>query len=154
MEVLLIAAVAGTGALGTWMADRYRSRRRNSSGRCATCGAAWEGAALEGAYLIHGRLVCEACAQSARKRMPWQLGAIAAFTLVAVGSTTAAQGPMAVALSSALGVAGMLVGSVQLMKLANRRAQRRIAEGEYPGLERLGSGEEVAAERLDRPRGE
>lgn len=140
MEVLLLAAIAGAGALGTWMADRRRSRRRNASGRCATCGAVWEGGGLDGAFLIHGRLVCQACAEKARRRMPWQLGAVAAFTLIAVASTTAAQGPVAVALFSAFGVAGMLIGSVQIMKLANRRAQRRIAAGEYPGLDAVGSG--------------
>jgi uncharacterized protein HemX len=66
--------------------------------------------------------------------MPWQLGAVAVFSIVALGSATNAQGVTAVVLVSALGTAGMLIGAVQMMKLANRKAQRRIAAGEYPGI--------------------
>ena len=83
MEVLVIAAIAGAGALATWVADRRRSRRRNRSGRCATCDTTWASSSIQEAYLIHGRLVCEACAAKARRRMPWELGAVAVFSMVA-----------------------------------------------------------------------
>lgn len=66
--------------------------------------------------------------------MPWELGAIAVFSMVALASTASAQGPVAVVLFSAFGTAAMLVGAVKAMKLANRRAQRRIAYGEYPEI--------------------
>ena len=149
MEVLVIAAIAGVGALATWIADRRRSRHRNGSGRCATCDTAWADSGLQEAYLIHGRLVCEACAAKARKRMPWQLGAVAVFTMVALASATAAQGATAVVLFSAFGTAGMLIGAVQVMKLANRRAQRRIAAGDYPGLGPVRAGEDVPQDAIE-----
>lgn len=34
----------------------------------------------------------------------------------------------------------VVLGTVQLMKLANRRTQRRIASGEFPDFEALGTG--------------
>lgn len=135
MEVLVMAAVAGASALAAWVADRRRAGRRNRSGRCASCSTTWAATASPEPYLIHGRLVCEGCAEKAKRRMPWQLGAIAVFSVVALASATAAQGATAVVLFSGFGTAGMLVGAVQLMKLANRRAQRRIALGEYPDIE-------------------
>ena len=149
MEVLVIAAIAGAGALATWVADRRRSRRRNRSGRCATCDTTWAGSSIQEAYLIHGRLVCKACAAKARRRMPWELGAVAVFSMVALASATAAQGATAVVLFSAFGTAGMLVGAVQLMKLANRRAQRRIANGDYPDIALVGSGEKPRNDTFD-----
>lgn len=138
-----MAAIAAAGALGAWAADRRRSRRRNESGRCAACGTAWTSSTVHDAYLIHGRLVCEDCGRTARKRLPWQFGAVALFSLVAIGSATAAQGPTAIALFCAVGTAGMLVGATTLMKLANRRAQRRIAAGDYPGVDALRASDEV-----------
>ena len=149
MEVLVIAAIAGAGALATWVVDRRRSRQRNRAGRCATCGITWESSNLQDAYLIHGRLVCEACAAKARKRMPWQLGAVAVFSMVALASATAAQGATAVVLFSGFGTAGMLIGAVQLMKLANRRAQRRIAAGDYPGIGSVRSSEELPQDLIE-----
>ena len=153
MEVLVIAAIAGAGALATWVADRRRSRQRNRSGRCATCGTDWSSSSSQEPYLIHGRLVCKDCAGKARKRMPWQLGAVALFSIVALSAATAAQGATAVVLFSAFGTAGMLIGAVQAMKLANRRAQRRIATGEYPGIGLVRSSEDVAQDLIEGPEG-
>jgi len=151
MEILVIAAIAGAGALATWVVDHRRSRRRNRSGRCAGCATPWASSGSGDPYLIHGRLVCESCAAKARKRMPWELGAVVAFSMVALGSAAAAKGPIAVVLFSALGTAGMLVGAVQLMKLANRAAQRRIAYGDYPDIASVRSSEEPAQELIDGP---
>jgi hypothetical protein len=81
--------------------------------------------------------------------MPWQLGAVALFSIVALSAATAAQGATAVVLFSAFGTAGMLIGAVQAMKLANRRAQRRIATGEYPGIGLVRSSEDVAQDLIE-----
>ena len=83
--------------------------------------------------------------------MPWELGAVAAFSLVALASATAGQGLTAVVLVSGLGTAGMLVGAVQLMKLANRTAQRRIANGDYPDIASVRSGETSRHDRIEGP---
>jgi len=83
--------------------------------------------------------------------MPWELGAVAAFSLVALSSATAGQGLTAVVLVSAFGTAGMLVGAVQLMKLANRTAQRRIANGDYPDIASLRSSEKPGQDMIEGP---
>lgn len=151
MEVLVAAAVAGAAALAAWVADRRRARRRNRSGQCATCGTSWAESASQDRYLIHGRLVCEACAAKARRRLPWELGAIAAFSVVALASAVAAQGPTAIVLASAGGTAGMLVGAVQLMKLANRTAQRRIARGDDAGIASVRSSQNSDPDVIEGP---
>jgi hypothetical protein len=46
----------------------------------------------------------------------------------------AGQAPIVVALGSAGGTAGIPLGAVQVMKLANRAAQHRIARGDYPDI--------------------
>lgn len=83
--------------------------------------------------------------------MPWELGAIAVFSMVALASATAAQGVTAVVLVSGFGTAGMLVGAVQTMKLANRRAQRRIANGDYPDIVSVRSSETPGEEMIAGP---
>ena len=83
--------------------------------------------------------------------MPWELGAISVFSIVALASATAAQGVTAVVPVSAFGTAGMLVGAVQLMKLANRRAQRRIANGDYPDIVSVHSSEPPGEEMVEGP---
>ena len=83
--------------------------------------------------------------------MPWELGAVAAFSLVALASATAGQGLTAVVLVSGLGTAGVLVGAVQFMKLANRSAQRRIANGDYPDIASLRSSEKPGQDMIEGP---
>lgn len=133
--VLALTAAASAGAVWAWLADRSRSRRRNERGRCGACG---DSLADSGdSFLIHGRLVCAACAARARKRMPWELGGLAAW--VALVSTVGVGNLLVgnVAEIAALILVPTLlvpVGAVQLMKLANRRAQQRIASGDFPLL--------------------
>ena len=86
--------------------------------------------------------------------MPWQLAAVATFSLVALASATWAQGATAVVLFSAFGTAGMLMGAVAVMKLANRAAQRRIAAGDYPGLPGVLSSAEGPPELVEETEGE
>ena len=57
--------------------------------------------------------------------MPLELGAIAVFSAIALAPAVAGEAATVVVLVSAGGTAGMLVGAIQVMKLANRNAQRR-----------------------------
>ena len=137
----VITAVTFYGGLpavgGLWAFERWRSRRRNRSGGCATCGVAWESTPAGDPYLIHGRLVCETCADRARRRMPWHFGVLGAAAAMATGIAFRGADVTAMILFPAASVVVMTFGALQLMKLANRTAQRRIAAGEFPDLDRL-----------------
>jgi hypothetical protein len=123
---------------GLWVFERWRSRRRNRSGECATCGAPWGSTPSGDPYLIHGRLVCEDCAETARRRMPWQFGILGVAAAAAGMGGVMADGSPAMIILVPIGSTGaMTLGAVQLMKLANRRAQRRIAAGEFPDMKAL-----------------
>lgn len=136
MLVLALTAGATAAAVFAWMADRRRSRRRNERGECGTCGQTLADSGES--YLIHGRLVCGPCAEKARRRMPWELGALAGWAglVTAIGAVNLLAGNLAEVGVLVVAPAILVpVAAVQLMKLANRRAQRRIAAGEFPGLE-------------------
>ena len=144
MLVLALTAIAGTSAVAAWMADQRRCRRRNERGECGACGVSWGEAGSGVPYLIHGRLVCEDCAEKARRRMPWELGALAGWSALLAGIvvTSLATGfAMDVSFVIAGSTSVVFVGAVQLMKVSNRSAERRIAAGEFPGFSALGSGE-------------
>jgi len=136
MLVLALTAVAGVSAVAAWMVDRRRCRRRNEQGACGACGISWAATPSGDPYLIHGRLVCEDCAERAKRRMPWELGALAAWVALAAAFTLADEGlALLLVIPAAMGIATL--GAVQLMKLANRNAQRRIAAGEFAGFNAL-----------------
>ncbi|MCJ7627695.1 MAG: hypothetical protein MUO50_04825 [Longimicrobiales bacterium] len=136
--VLTLTAAAGASAVAAWMVDRRRCSRRNEQGQCGACGISWAATSSSNPFLIHGRLVCEDCAEKAKRRMPWELGALAGWVALATGLTLADQGlALLVFVPVGMGIASF--GAVQLMKLANRNAQRRIAAGEFPGLNALGT---------------
>ena len=125
-------------ASAAWLLDRWRSRARNGRGSCGGCAVSWVEALSSERYLIHGRLVCEDCARKARRRMPWELGALgvwaALLSALAVGNLLAGN---AVAIGIFAIVASAIVvplGAIEAMKVANRRAQARIAEGELPAI--------------------
>ncbi len=142
MLVLVLAAAAGASAVVAWMLDRRRCRRRNKQGACGACGATWAEAGSGDPYLIHGRLVCEDCAAKAKRRMPWELGALAGWAglLTGLAVATIATGSVKdVAFFVAASTGAVLLGTVQLMKLANQNAQRRIAAGEFPDFKTLGT---------------
>ena len=90
--------------------------------------------------MIHGRLVCEACAEKARQRMPWEFGVLGLAAAGATAGTVAGAGLATIILLPAASTVVMTVGAVQLMKAANRDAQRRIAWGEFPDMDALGPG--------------
>ena len=73
MLVLALTAVAGVSAVAAWIADRRRCRQRNERGECGACSVPWGESGSGVPYLIHGRLVCEDCAEKAKRRMPWEL---------------------------------------------------------------------------------
>ena len=145
MLVLVLTAVAGAGAVVAWTIDRLRCRRRNEQGECGACGVSWGETSSGDPYLIHGRLVCENCADKARRRMPWELGALAVWVALATGFTLADEG-LAMLLFIPAGMAVATLSAVQLMKLANRNAQRRIAAGEFAGFNALGAESKTDAE--------
>jgi hypothetical protein len=130
---------------GLWMFERRRSRLRNRRGSCATCGTSWRSTQSGEPYLIHGRLVCEDCAEIARRRMPWHFGTIAGATALAALGIAWNEGGLVPGILFPVGTTvAMTIGAVQLMKLANRNAQRRIAAGEFPDIQALGAGDSDA----------
>jgi len=138
MLILALAAAAGTSAMVAWLVDQRRCRRRNRQGECAACGVAWAETPSGDPYLIHGRLICEDCAEVAKRRMPWHFGILAAATAFSTGYIVAGEGVVADVLFPVGSTIVMILGAVQLMKLANRNAQRRIAGGEFPDFDSLG----------------
>ncbi len=134
MLVLALTAAAVTSAVAAWVLDLRRSQRRNTRGQCGACGVPWVETGSGDPYLIHGRLVCEYCAAKAKRRMPWELGALAGWSVLLAGLfvTTLATGSARDISFFIAGSTGFVFfGTVQLMKLANRSAQRRIAAGEF-----------------------
>ena len=125
---------------GLWMFERWRSRRRNRSGECAACGTSWHSIPSGDPYLIHGRLVCEDCAATARRRMPWHFGMLGLAAAVGTGFAVAGADVAIMILVPAGSTVAMTLGAVQLMKRANRDAQRRIATGEFPDMKALRPG--------------
>ena len=143
MLVLALTAAAVASAAVAWMVDQRRCRRRNEQGACGACSVSWAETPSGDPYLIHGRLVCEDCAEKARRRMPWELGALAGWAAliaaIGTGNALAGNGVAVMAFSIAASTIVVPLGAVQLMKLANRRAQRRIAAGEFPDFNALGT---------------
>lgn len=129
-------AAAGLGVPLAWIFERRRSHGRNLDGACAACGRPWGETPDAEPYLIHGRLVCEPCAEKAKRRLPWHLATIGAAAAVGTGIAAVSSGsPTIMALLPASSSLLMTAGAVQWMKLANRSAQRRIAAGEYEAFE-------------------
>jgi len=115
------------GLFGLWTFQRLRSRSRNRRGVCAVCATPWSPRSSGERYLIHGRLVCEACGVRARRRMPWHLGVLAAATAIGTGVALAAADVALHALLPPASVLLVTAGALRWMKGANRRARRRIA---------------------------
>jgi hypothetical protein len=147
MLVLALAAAAGASATVAWFVDRRRCRHRNHEGMCAACGVSWADTTSGDPYLIHGRLVCEGCAEIAKRRMPWHFGILGASAGFVTAAIAAGEGLVALIVFPTISTIVMTVGAVQLMKLANRAAQRRIAAGEFPDFAALGGTAAVEPER-------
>ena len=131
---------------GLWIFERWRSRRRNRSGECAACGTSWHSSLSGEAFLIHGRLVCEDCAETARRRMPWHFGILGFAAAVATGFIVAGADATTMILVPVGSTVALTLGAVQLMKLANRKARRLIAAGEFPDMKALRPGVKILAE--------
>lgn len=133
LGVLIVALSATPPVLaGLWVAEWWRSGRRNRRGECGACGQAL-GADSEDRYLVSGRLTCSGCATQMKKRMPWMLGGLAVLiTGTTIGVAMVADGWEWVL--NPIITSTLVIGTLQLMKVANRRAQRRIAEGELPQI--------------------
>lgn len=124
---------------GIWTMERLRSRKRNRSGACARCGAAWSATTADDPYLIHGRLVCESCATEARREMPMHLGVVGFATALATG-LAATSGELAITLLPAVSAVAMTTGAFHAMKRANRKAQKTIARGQSAEMQLLRGG--------------
>lgn len=140
MEILLLAGAAGATALAAWLRDRRQGRSRNRQGECAACGHPWKDTSSGDAYLIHGRLVCEECAVRERRRLPWYFSILAVAGAGAAALTAASDGLLAMLLLPLGTTIVLTVGTVQVMKLANRVAKRRIAAGEFPDYQHVQRG--------------
>lgn len=140
MEILLLAGAVGATAFAAWLRDRRRGRSRNRQGECAACGRAWNETPSGDAYLIHGRLVCEDCAVKVRRRLPWYFTILTVAGAGAAALTAASDGLVAMLLLPLSTTIVLTVGTVQVMKLANRLAQRRIAAGEFPDYQHVQRG--------------
>lgn len=129
LGVLIVALSATPPVLvGLWVAEWWRSGRRNRRGECGACGQAL-GTESEDRYLVSGRLTCSGCATQMKKRMPWMLGGLAVLiTGTGIGVAMVVDGWEWVL--NPIITSSMVIGTLQLMKVANRRAQRRIAAGE------------------------
>ena len=137
---IITAATVGGGLPtigGLWMFERWRARKRNRSGQCAACGSPWGSSPSGEGYLIHGRLVCQPCAEAARRRLPWHFGILGIATAVATGGILLSGAATVMTLLPIGAAVMMTAGAVQAMKLANRNAQYRIAMGDYHDLQAL-----------------
>ena len=87
MLVLALTAAAGASAVGAWILDLRRCRRRNEQGACGACSVSSADTPSGDPYLIQGRLVSEDCAENAKRRMPWELGALAGWAALILPAT-------------------------------------------------------------------
>ena len=71
--------------------------------------------------------------------MPWHFGILAASAGIGTAIAAAGADVALMILLPAGSTVVMFIATVQLMKLANRSAQRRIAAGEFPDFEVLGA---------------
>lgn len=131
---VLIAALTATPPVvaGLWIAEWWRSGRRNRRGACGSCAETLSDE-LDDRFLVSGRLICSGCAGAMKRRMPWLLGTL----LVLLTGSAIATAIMADGIEwvlSPLIMFGFGLGAIQLMKVANRRAQRRIATGGVPQI--------------------
>jgi hypothetical protein len=98
------------------------------------CRRSWAEIDDDERFLIHGSLVCPACAETAKGRLLGHFGLLLGAAAFASGMILLKEGATALALFPLATVTGMTAGAVHLMKAANRRAGARIAEGSYDTL--------------------
>jgi len=74
--------------------------------------------------------------------MPWHFGIIGVAAAAAGIGVGLSEGGLVMEILFPVGsTLAMTLGAVQLMKLANRNAQRRIAAGEFPDIRALTDGD-------------
>lgn len=112
----VVAAASVLGGLptvgGLWMFERWRSRRRNGKGQCATCGAGWDSTPAGEPYLIHGRLVCQGCAEKARRRLPWHFAILGLAAGIGTAFAVSSAGLVTIILLPVTSTIAMTVGAV------------------------------------------
>jgi hypothetical protein len=72
--------------------------------------------------------------------MPWHFGILGLAAGLATAAIVADAGLVTLILLPTVSMVAMTLGAVQLMKLANRKAERRIAAGEFPDMGALRPG--------------
>ena len=146
--IVLAPYVAFPAVGGVWWLQSRRSRRRNAKGACAICGESWATSESDERYLVHGRLICVRCASRTRVRLFWQFGVLAGAAALSSVTVLLGDDPGLFVLAPPAMVVVFTAASVGLMKLANRRAERRIAEGDFPFLHSESSMREIRRNEL------
>jgi hypothetical protein len=132
---LIVAGYSAVpAAVGSWLLARFRSRRRNAAAKCGSCGKEWSEIESPERFFVHGRLVCEDCATRAKGRLGWQFGLLGVASVLSSVAVLLGEDPAILALVPPAVVGTFAVGTISVMKLANRRAQAQIAMGSYPFL--------------------
>jgi hypothetical protein len=75
--------------------------------------------------------------------MPWQFGILGLAAALATAGVVANEGLVMLIIMPAASTVVLTMGAVQLMKLANRNAERRIAAGEFPDIGTLRPGDPI-----------
>lgn len=129
---------------GLWAFHRWRGARRNRDGRCAACAIEWRSSGTVDRYVIQGRLVCRSCARRARHRLSWYFAALGLAGILATGIAIAGADVAWLVLLPPGLLAVATYGALRWMKLANRRAQRRLASQALASLRAMAPEEGVA----------
>ena len=134
MVGMVLTLGAAGAAVGAWLLERRRSVRRNTQGRCASCGLPWPETTPGEPYLIHGRLTCEPCGEQAKRRLPWHLALLASCAMIGTWIAVVGADVTAWILLPGGSTVAFTAGALVAMKRANRDTRHRIAVLQHPGV--------------------
>jgi len=119
---------------GYWIFDNVRGRLRNKRGQGASCSATY--GEMSESYLVHGRMVCEGCAERLKRHTFVEISVLAVLVAVlcGLGIWAAISSGMlgeslflsAFLIGPPLAMGAAFVGAMGLMKWQNRRALDRL----------------------------
>jgi hypothetical protein len=112
----------------------WRARRRNLLEACGDCrGPLYAPRAADGPALVQGRLVCDRCSETRRRRVRRSLVGAACIggcaVLVMAGAALSGSLPWIFAVAVAGQYAALFGGALTWMGFANRRAASRLPAG-------------------------
>jgi len=142
MDLGLLSILANGSAVmaipflgGLWIFDAVRGRLRNKRGQCACCSATY--GEMNESYLVHGRMVCEGCAERLKRHTFVEISVLAVLVAVlsGLGIAAAISGGMlqkslflsAFLIVPPLAMGAAFVGAMGLMKWQNRRALDKLS---------------------------